>query len=486
MITFSNEPSADHEGIPEHLVSRICETASMQHSPVLKILFKALTKESMTATRIRGVIADAQRKSSLSADSVRVYCHQLRDALAFYFLYTRQGVHEPLQIAFPDADIELQLPDVGQNPATGRMQRLYHLKTGPGVQNPVGAASFWHPHFLVGPNGERNGNAIVYTEPMAFRDIKNRFVIRHLDVNEVDGKGLEDTDFYVAELKKRLPFIAKLANNFVLSRAYVPGAEASGKDGIWNWLSTHSQKVGKMGHLAPPKDKLCKLAVSWNLQPVGDPRIANHHRILLGSARANSLIRVFQARTAKWMPFRIENDGIRVQCQQREIDLMEERLRALLGTYADPKRKMQNVVRSGKRPGSLVEVQLKEDWTNISFALISREIGLHSDEIITVVCANEGRSIQELGQTILTDDRGVSKLRESFGIDGWLPPAFQMVFAMAIDKGESRVSHWIPLLYQPVHTDVSRPERLRRHNWPERRINNARAASSPEPTQRSI
>jgi hypothetical protein len=353
---------------------------------------------------------------------------------------------------------------------------VYHLKTGGTVHQYqlAGAAGFWQPHLIVGEDRTvepwqpiRNNNTIIFTEPMVFRDTEDRYFIRHLDVNEIDNRPTEDVNFYVSELKKKLKWINK--KNMVLSRGYVPGGEALAKDRIAECLKQHAEPVGRIGGITTPADGLCKEEVSRHLRPSGDPKIKGYHRILLGSARANALIREFRRR-AVWAPWRIEDDGIRVQCSGEDLDRIEERIRKLLGDHVKPgksvcREDVQKMIRR-RRDGAL----LSEDWRTLSFALVSREIGLRSDTTITVISANQGRSIQELGAKILTTDEGVRDIRNAFRITGWFPQAFQMLFAMVLTDEESRCEGWQPLLYVPLHEASERPQKLIQLNWPKARF----------------
>jgi hypothetical protein len=216
------------------------------------------------------------------------------------------------------------------------------------------------------------------------------------------------------------------------------------KDMIRDWLVEHGSEVRRLGHLREPPSGLVDSDFSRFIGP-GDQKIKDMHLILLGSARANWLIREFQRRNADFLKCSNEWNGILVaHCTKKEQENIEDRILTLLkgSITREEVAKMVRPVKNG--------VLLSEDWRKVSFTLISRVPGTSGSTTSTIIAANQGRGIQAVCRDLLTEGSGkrILELEEQFDIQGPYPTAFQMVFAVSLTDQEARHSGLTPLLYR--------------------------------------
>ena len=432
----------------QQLLIRLKDSSPLENSRVLQNLLDHLVKnrddpKNITEAAIQRILFErnaekpADHRSS-EPSNARGACTRLRDALHYYFLYSTEGLRESVRICLPLAE---------HSDSMNVTSRLYRLEIGPEVTYQLnGAKSFWHPH-LVAEQRNFAKNIVVFTEPLCFRDKKNRFFIRHLDINEEDGIDRKSTEEeLVARLKEKVPWIE--TKNIVVSRAYVPGGEVLGKDKIRDWLAKHSEAVRRGVHARQLKEDelLVEERISKDIRSIGE--VDGRHLILLGSPRANWLMRRFQDRTKKWMPIHVEENGISVQnSTSAEIRLIEENLADLLST-TDAQHRFKKMVRlTGKT------ARFSDDWSKVSFALVTREIRIDGEHSLTAISANQGRGIQTLCELVLTKDDAFDNALKRLGVVGPLPDAFQILFAATLKDAESRPDQWSPLLYRtPAHS----------------------------------
>ena len=154
----------------------------------------------------------------------------------------------------------------------------------------------------------------------------------------------------------------------------------------------------------------------------------------------------------QWMPLQMEENGISVRsCSAAEIRRIEENLADLLST-----------TRAQQRAGAMIQltgeaVRVVDDWSKVSFALVTREIRIDGERTLTAISANQGRGIQALCELVLTKDDSFDKTLKRLGVVGPLPDSFQILFATTLKDAESRPDQWSPLLYRPTADSPHRP-----------------------------
>jgi hypothetical protein len=373
-----------------------------------------------------------------SPETVRIQCARLRAALRYYFLYCRAGVDEAQQLDLPEASVD--------STETHDHHRHYKLVMGANLHKMRGAEEFWRAHFMVRRAGDSMfGTTIVFTEPLAFRDTKQRFFIRHLDVNDHEESPSHAVD-PVAELIRKVPWIKK--HNVVVSRGYVPGGEVIGKDRLREWLTRHAEWVKHSGGRVEAPSPFVREEVSRKVPDINALR--NSHCVLLGSSRTNWVIRYLQHEANDLLQLRIEPDGIVVaNCPPPEYRLLEKRLMELKSRDIS-EQDLRKMIQRRKN-----KVYLKEDWSKLSFALVSRVFDRSHGEaraVLTVLAANQGRGVQALGEHILVEDDQMDEVLRVFGITGALPRAFQMLFAVVLKDEEAGYSKLgcRPLMYREI------------------------------------
>lgn len=425
------------------IIERICKSPALITKPTLAGLLRYLAKKGGAAGLTPRQLANARLFESLSEDTVRRECTRLREALEHYFLYCRDGREESEHVDLPAAASDEKGPHEHKRYKLIKRENLHSLR---------GASAFWWAHFSVLEDDrhyEISPTKIVFTEPLMFRDKKRRLFIRHLDVNDLsnhDGPHFSESD-PISALMKQIPWETDRAD-IVISRGYIPGGEVIAKDSIKRFLSDHIKKIKTTGgHLTVPPI-FVEETVSRKVPDIN--ALNNFHCILLGSSRANWVIRYFQRESGNILPIAVEANGITIpHCTSAEYRDMLARLTSLADSGLT-KKHLRAMVRRKPNGG----VILSEDWSKLSFALVSRaRTRDHARRFtITVLAANQGRGIQALGEHILVDDDRVNQVFSTFGIQHPLPKAFQMLFAVVLEDDEAGYSkaQWTPLLYRGV------------------------------------
>lgn len=291
------------------------------------------------------------------------------------------------------------------------------------------------------------GTTIVFTEPLAFRETKRRLYIRHLDINDSNDSE-ERTDSFdpITELMSKLPWIKK-REDVVISRGYVPGGEVIAKDRLREWLTRHLEWVKHNGGSVDTPSPFVGEKISRKVANIN--ALKNSHCLVLGCSRTNWVIRFIQREASQLLGLTIESDGILItKCTPSEFHLLEKRLMELKsGTVKE--QDLKKMVRHRN-----TTVKLSEDWSKMSFALVTRVLDRSQGDpraVLTVLTANQGRGIQALGEHILIDDNEMDKVRKVFGI-GTFPTAFQMLFAITLEDQEAGYSQtgWRPLMFREI------------------------------------
>lgn len=439
----------------ESLIEALCRSAfdePGQLPDLLKYLWKYRhSPDHLSDDGIRQHFLKRE-KDAQATGAARTACTRLREALEHFYLYSAEGLCEPIQVSLSTAQLQ-ELPENATKKAW-EVPRVYRLQIGPNLHRLTGPDVFWHSHLLT-TTVEEPANVIVYTEPLVFRETKQRFFIRHLDVNERVDEEKSD-DFYINELCNKLRHLKLNPKNLVKTRAYVPAGEVLSKDSLHGWLARRAKEVRKIRGSKEPSTGFIREHLSRDISNSTDDKIKGCHLILLGSVRANWLIHDFDHRTAGWMPCRSEEDGIRIDdIRAEEQRHIRQRLTELVGGHMG-EADFKKLIHASDRGG----ISLREDWRRLAFALVSREIGLHRDLVVTVVAGNQGRAIEGVCRDVLTDSKGFGRVLEKFSVSH-LPQAFQMVFAVALTNQESRPGDWKALLYRNVENARNRPTALK-------------------------
>ena len=418
-----------------HIADRICASPILRSRPTLSKLFRHLIKYGGTPSRLTPVAIE-QEFGFRSPETVRIQCARLRAALWYYFLYRVDAQPSTAQLDVPAA--------ASEEAEFNGIHKHYRVIVGKELHKAGGAEAFWRAHFMVRPDEHGDdaifGTTIVFTEPLMFRDVKRRLFIRHLDVNDPKGAAAGDP---VAELMRKAPWI-KDPKSLVVSRGYVPGGEVIAKDALRAWFLRHEERVrNAAGHLVTPA-AFVEERISRKIPDIN--ALDDGHCILLGSWRANWVIRYFQNEAKHLLPFKIDENGIVVQGIEKEYHDIQERLMDLKGgdiTEND----LRKMIR--RQSGTVV---LREDWSKMSFALFSRVLDHSKKFVVSVLSANQGRGIQALAEHILVEDEPANEVLKVCGITGALPKAFQILFAIVLDDQESGYSstRWKVLMYREV------------------------------------
>lgn len=442
------------------ITEALCKSPLLRKRPKLAALLRHLAihndePDRLTASAIMRALGFE------SPETVRIQCTRLRAALRYHYVYCREET---------TTKDELDLPDAASNDFDVHdRHRRYRLVQGVGLHGSNGAEAFWQAHLAV-RRGERgdlvSGTTIVFTEPLMFRDTKNRFFIRHLDVNDEEEIPLGGVQHDPVEaLAQRVPWMVRDRKSIVISRGYVPGGEVIAKDKLRLWLATQLEWTKHAGgHVISPTP-FVQERISRKVTDIND--LKGSHCILLGSARANWVLRYFQGQAKPLLRCRIEPEGLVVEkCTDHEFRSVRSILNEIKGNDIRDNDLATMVIRKGHN------LYLRDDWAKLSFAMVTRAFDHSGKFVITALAANQGRGIQALGEYILVEDEQADETFGRLGIALPLPKAFQMIFAVVLEDQESGYSksRWRPLLFWPVlpppHSAESKASRVAR---PQRR-----------------
>ncbi len=296
---------------------------------------------------------------------VRVSMASVRDRLRAYF--EGEGREEPLRLAVPK----------------GRYQALFSVRedepaVAPTPSRPVPRAlkRFWAPYATA-----NTYNAVMYTEPLFFRDEEAGVYSRSLWVN--------DPATPVAEVKNRLPF----------------------RDGSTLKPCYHYLSAGEVQASISFVRLFQELGLGLDirnarLSTLNDFRHAN--LILIGSIRTNHL-----------MDSMIGSKGF-----------------VMTGdSFENPKpRAGEKQVYKGERS---MDGKLPR---NTDYALVMRRPGMATGSAITIIASNHGRAVQG-GGTLLTLEPQLAGMLEAMGLSGDapLPESFQLLLQVDMIDLEDEV-----------------------------------------------
>jgi hypothetical protein len=174
---------------------------------------------------------------------------------------------------------------------------------------------FWSPHFLDGLD-----NRIVITEPWFFRDLSDRYYIRHFAVNDKDVHRLVETF-------KALHELVLNADELKPAHHYVSIGEVQARDLIYDGLRKIKQEV--------PISRATSFA--WNED------FWDGHLILTGTSRASIGIQEFQRKEGKLF-YRHCDAGVQCASEPLKEDIPGEEYRGIITRIVEPKTKHARTV----------------------------------------------------------------------------------------------------------------------------------------------